>query len=338
MKTYKTAHLLAKSYRFIATSPAFIEMTETYDNMDMLPLEEIRRQLAEINANQRRLSEADPLQPTGKIVAPAVDGQPAVDMYTFFPKNSEGKMPLIYFIHSSGYLTGNARQQNRLLFNLAENSRAVVVSVDYRKAGQAPYPADINDVYYGLTYLYEHADELNLDGERIIIMGESAGGGLAARLALKIRDKGVIRPLAQILVCPMLDYRTGSRQSPYNNPFSGEMIWTARANQLAWGLLKGGQDIPEAEMPYYSASMAADLSGLPRTFIAVGCLDLFVNEDIDYANRLISAGVPTDLLVLSGVAHGIEVVNPGSPETARYLAMRKEIIKDVLDKDYAVNR
>lgn len=332
MKTNKTAHLLAKDYRFIATSPAFMKMTETYDKMDTHAWDEIRRQLAEINAHQLRLSDADPLQPTGKVTAPAAGDQPDVDMYTFFPKERQEKYPVIYFMHSSGYLTGNARQQNRLLFTLAESSQAVVVSVEYRKAGQAPYPADIHDAYHGLTYLYRHADEMKLDPERIILMGDSAGGGLAARLALKVRDNGLCRPLAQILVCPMLDYRTGSEASVHRNPYSGEFIWTGRANQLAWQMLRGHQDIPEAEMPYYSASMAKDLSGLPRTFIAVGSLDLFVNEDIDYANRLISAGVPTDLLVLSGVAHGIEVVNPGSPETARYLAMRKEIIRTVLEE------
>ncbi len=163
-------------------------------------------------------------------------------------------------------------------------------------------------------------------------MGESAGGGLAARLALKVRDKGEFNLKGQVLVCPMLDYRTGTDDDPYNNPFSGEFIWSRKSNQLGWQMLRAGQSIPADEMPYYSASMATDMSGLPRTFLAVGSLDLFVNENLDYANRLIKAGVPTDMLVFNGVAHGIEAVSYDSPEARRYMNARAEIIKTMFEE------
>ncbi len=332
MSKFKTQHLLARDYKFIATSPVFVEMGKMYDDMDINNMEQTRAQLAAINAEQLKMAEADPIQPNNKYVAPAAGLQPAVDLYTFLPSEKQDKYPVIYFVHASGYLTGNARQQNKLLVELANQTGAAVVSVEYRMAGEAPYPADIDDAYHGLAYVMTHAHEMGLDKDRVVVMGESAGGGLAARLVLKVRDKGEFSLKGQVLVCPMLDYRTGSDQDVYNNPFSGEFIWSRKSNQLGWQMLRAGQEIPQEEMPYYSASMATDMSGLPRTFIAVGSLDLFVNENLDYASRLITAGVPTDLLVLNGVAHGIEVVSYDSPEAQRYMNARAEIVKTMFSE------
>jgi len=327
MSNFKTAHLFAKDFQHIPTSQLFIDMAEQFEQLDINNVEQTKTILKQINADQLKFNEADPVAPTGKLIAPQNSNQPSVDLFTFYPKTkTPGKSPVIYFIHASGYLIGNARQQNQLLFELANETGAVVVSLEYRMAGEAPYPADINDAYHGLSYLFDNADDFGIDKNKIIIMGESAGGGLAARLALKVRDLGKYSLKGQVLVCPMLDYRTGSEQSLYKNPFAGEFIWLPKFNQTGWKMLKGDKEIPADEMPYYSASMAEDLSDLPRTFIAVGSLDLFVNENIDYANRLIASGIPTDLLVLNGVPHGIEIISPNSPEAKRYTDARKQII------------
>lgn len=255
-----------------------------------------------------------------------------MDLHVFRPKaDIEGKAPVIYFIHGGGYIMGNARMKNASLFDLAERSRAVVLSVEYRLATDAPFPADIDDAYHGLSHVFDQAEELGFDRRKIVIMGESAGGGLAARLALKTRDLGKYHPAGQVLIYPMLDHRTGTQASPYRNPYAGEFIRTTRLNRLGWNTLRGGQKIPARQMPYFSAATARNLRGLPRTFLMVGTLDLFANEDIDYANRLIQAGVPTDLLLIDGVYHVFEMAQPGSPQTQRYLNARTDAIRRMFD-------
>lgn len=251
-------------------------------------------------------------------------------MYVFEPKVRADKSPVIYFIHGGGYLVGSAVQQNAELFEPAEQVGAVVVNVEYRQAGDAPLPADTNDAYHALSYMFDNAESLGFDEDKII-MGESAGGGLAARLALKVRDLGEYQPAGQVLICPILDHRTGTAESPYANDYAGEFVWKPEYNRLDWGLLKGGWDISDGDLPYYSASMAKELKGLPRTYIMVGGLDLFVNEDIDYANCLIKAGLATDLQVINGVYHAFEKVNPTSPQTKAYHATRTEAIKRMLN-------
>ncbi|MCD8739019.1 alpha/beta hydrolase [Mucilaginibacter roseus] len=334
MSGFKTAHLLAEDFKHVPTSQLFIDMTNQFHQLDINRPEHTKALLAQMNADQLNYNIANSPSPTGKLVAPANGQQPAVELYTFHPEAKEqGKYPVIYFIHASGYLLGNARQQNQSLFELANETGAIVVSVEYRMAGEAPYPADINDAYHGLSYLIDHAEKLGFDQEKIIVMGESAGGGLAARLALKVRDLGEFTLKGQVLVCPMLDYRTGSDESLYNNPYAGEFIWLPKFNYTAWQMLKAGQNIPAEEMPYYSASLATDLSKLPQTFIAVGSLDLFVNENIDYANRLIASGVQTDLLVLNGVPHGIDVISPESPQAKLYLDARSKIMASMLGSE-----
>ncbi|MDO5638479.1 MAG: alpha/beta hydrolase [Neisseria sp.] len=312
---FKTLHRLAPEYQSIAPNWA----ASIADDAEV----------ARREAGFRQAAEAAP-QPDLKITVPAAARQPAVDLYLYRPKNATGSLPVIYFIHGGGYIMGNARQNNAALADLAERNRAAVVSVEYRLATEAPFPADLNDAYHGLGHVFRHADALELDNKRIILMGESAGGGLAARLALYTRDRGEFSPAGQVLIYPMLDYRTGTAQSPYRNPYAGEFVWTAASNRFGWGKLRGGQRISERQMAYFSPALAKDLSGLPPTFIAVGDLDLFVNEDIDYANRLIQAGVPTELHVIPGVFHAFEMLGPDSPQTAQYRELRRNAIQGML--------
>lgn len=287
--------------------------------------------LAQINRAFLKAANEDKIQPDAKFTAPADGNRSAVDLYLFRPDNAKNtRLPVIYFIHGGGYLVGNARQNNASLSELANLNHVAVVSVEYRLASDAAFPADIDDVYHGLSYLLKNADKFNIDADKVIIMGESAGGGLAARLGLKVRDKGEFKLKGQVLIYPMLDYRTGSEQSLYHSPNTGEFVWTPELNQLGWTMLKGDQTIPESEMPYYSAATAKDLTGLPRTYMMVGDLDLFANEDIEYANRLVQAGVKTDFQLFSGVYHAFELFNPESPQTKEYKASRTEAIKRML--------
>ena len=215
---------------------------------------------------------------------------------------------------------------------LADQQQAAVVSLEYRLATEAPFPADLRDAYHGLSYVYHNAAQHGIDSERVVLMGESAGGGLAARLALYTRDKGEFTPEGQVLIYPMLDYRTGTTASPYRNTVAGEFVWTPNANRYGWSTLRGGQTIASAQMPYFSPAMAKDLRDLPPTFMMVGDLDLFVNEDIDYANRLIQSGVPTELHVIPGVFHAFEMVNPQAEKTRNYLHWRSKAIARMFSK------
>ena len=130
----------------------------------------------------------------------------------------------------------------------------------------------------------------------------------------------------------MLDYRTGTPKSPYRSPNTGEFVWTPEFNRIGWSMLKGGKNIAAKDMPYYSAATAKNLAGLPRTYMMVGDLDLFVNEDVDYANRLVQAGVKTDFQLISGVYHAFEMLNPNSPQTKAYKAARTDAINRMLNE------
>lgn len=317
-----SSHLLAPEYK----DPALLSAIK----IDAVRLQD-KAGLAEINRLFLEAAEASPVQPDAKFTAPARGGQPAVDLYVYYPEDgNKSTWPVIYFMHGGGYLIGNARQNNESLAELARLNQVAVVSVEYRLAPEAPFPADIDDAYHGLAYMLNHADKFKIDKEKLILMGESAGGGLAARLALKVRDKGEFKPKGQVLIYPMLDYRTGTDESPYRSKTTGEFVWTAQMNRIGWNTLKGGRTIAADQMPYYSAATARNLAGLPRTYMMAGSLDLFANENLDYANRLVQAGVPTDFQLISGVYHAFELVNPGSPQARDYKAARTQAIQRIL--------
>jgi acetyl esterase/lipase len=301
----KSEHLVAPEYRQSAAK-LHIDMNSLAD----LPAFGARL-ASSMDQNEKQVER----QPSAKITA---KGEHDVDLYIFRPDELKAESPVIYFIHGGGFISGNASQGGNILYDLAKRNHAVVISVEYRLASVAPFPAAINDLYQGLSYVYNHAQNLRIDPKRLVIMGESAGGGLAASLALMTRDRGEFKPAGTILIYPMLDYRTGTSQSLYNNPYAGEFVWTPASNRLGWATMHGKQDIAKQQMPYFSAATATDLNDLPPTFIVVGSLDLFVNEDLDYATRLIESGVPTELIVYPGVYHAFNYIHPKSPQTQDY--------------------
>jgi triacylglycerol lipase len=188
----------------------------------------------------------------------------------------------------------------------------VIVSVDYRLCPETPFPGPQEDNYAGLLWLAEHAEELGVDPSRIVVMGESAGGGLAASLALMARDRGGPRLAGQVLVYPMLDWRTGGPDDCWKNRHTGEFIWTHAKNQFGWNALRGDYSPTDARKGWFSPALADDLAGLPPTYMMTGALDLFLDEDLDYARRLADAGVPIELHVYPGAIHAFEMV----PDTA----------------------
>lgn len=201
---------------------------------------------------------------------------------------------------------------------LAEEHQALVVSVDYRLAPESPFPGPVEDCHAALRWVMKEAPSLGVDAERVVLMGHSAGGGLAAATALLHRDRGGAPLAGQVLVYPMLDARTGTPSAPVDNPTIGELGWTRAVNRFAWRALRGSDPIPSEREGHYSPSLASDLRGLPPAFVAVGSVDLFMEEDVDYAMRLSRAGVPVEMHVYQGGIHGFDLF-PGST-TERFSA------------------
>jgi triacylglycerol lipase len=233
------------------------------------------------------------------------DGQ-ALALHIYLPEASAARLlGCIYHVHGGGYIGGSPALNEFFLRPLAEELECAIVSVDYRLAPENPHPALLEDCYAGLAWTLSHADELGIDPARIGLMGESAGGGLAAALALLVRDRG-LAPLAfQVLTYPMIDDRTCTADP---HPFAGEFIWTPHNNRFGWAALLGCEPGGEVVSPHAAAARAEDLSGLPPTFLCSGALDLFIDENVEYARRLIRAGVPTELHVYPGAFHGFDIL------------------------------
>ncbi|WP_081813741.1 alpha/beta hydrolase [Microbacterium sp. CH12i] len=232
-------------------------------------------------------------------------------IYTPDTRQNDGGL---FWIHGGGLLYGDARQDEVLCAQTARDLGITVVSANYRFAPDHPFPAAHDDVRAAWRWVQDHASELGVDRTRIVIGGESAGGGLAAALVQRLHDDGGVQPIGQWLFAPMIDDRTAADTSLDD---IDHWIWNNRANRVGWsGYLpgtSGTDDVPA----YAAAARRTDLTGLPPTYIAVGDIELFYAEDIDYASRLEEAGVPTTLDVIPGAPHGLRTglatANPRQP-------------------------
>ena len=230
---------------------------------------------------------------------------PEVRILTYRPARSKAPLPGYLQIHGGGYVLGSADGSDAANRELAAAVSCFIVSVDYRLAPETRAPGAVEDCYAALQWLHGSADELGVDRQRIAIGGESAGGGLAAALALLTRDRGTLAICFQNLTYPMLDDRTAALVN--RNAFTGHHLWTHEHNRFGWSALLGGAPGAVGISPYAAPARATDLRGLPPTLITVGQLDLFLEEDIDYATRLMQAGVLTELHVYPGAYHGFDL-------------------------------
>jgi acetyl esterase/lipase len=241
--------------------------------------------------------------PYERRVIPEGKAHPDVPIYIINAKPGTSR-PAILHTHGGGYVLGKAEDGIRALQELSKTLDCVAVSVDYRLAPETSYAGSIEDNYAGLKWLYANAAELGADRNKIAVMGESAGGGHAALLAITARDRGEVPLAFQCLIYPMLDDRTGTTRGV--PPHVGTLIWTRSSNAFGWecflGTAPGKASAPKNAVP----ARVANLKGLPPAFIGVGTLDLFHDEDVDYAQRLNAAGVNTELIVIPGAFHGFD--------------------------------
>ncbi len=263
---------------------------------------------ADLPANDRVVSEDR--------VIPGPEGDPDVRVRVYTPAEATGVLlPGILYIHGGGMIIGDLDGEHLRAEMLCELTNAVVVSTDYRKAPEHAHPAQVNDCYAALTWMAAHVGELDVDPTRIAVYGGSAGGNLAIATTMTARDRG--GPPIRFLMAPypMIDDRN---ELPSTHEITEIGIWDRSGSLEAWEWFLGGRPADA----YAAPARAADLTGLPPTFIDVGELDLFRDEDIAFVQRLLQAGVPTEFHVYPGAYHASEVFAPEAELSQRIWAAR----------------
>jgi acetyl esterase/lipase len=253
------------------------------------------------------------------------DGQPDVRVLIYFPSPGNSTRPAILHMHGGGLVLGAPEMSDASNRKQASALDVVIVSVDYRLPPEHPFPAPLEDCYAVLRWLHGNAASLGVDPDRIAVKGESAGGGLAASLALLARDRGEVPLSFQCLTYPMIDDRTPGGSHPY----AGEFIWTARSNRFGWDCYLGDRAGADNVSGYAAAARAEDLRGLPPALIVTTALDLFLEENLEYARRLTRAGVPVELLVYPGAYHGFQMAGD-SEINRRYERDIREVLAQAL--------
>jgi acetyl esterase/lipase len=273
------------------------------------------------------LEDADPSVSVSEHWAPGFNGGPDVRMVVYRPEGLADRAPVVLQIHGGGYIFGTAELGDPRNRAMARHVGCAVASVDYRLAPETPFPGGLDDCYAGLLWLHRQGAALNLDPDQIAVHGESAGGGIAAALAIMARDLAGPPIRFQMLTYPMLDDRPpqGGR-----HPYAGEFVWDEASNHYGWqcwlGREPGSPDIP----PLAAPARVADLRGLPPTFIATCALDLFAEENLEYARRLLRAGVPTELYLAPGAFHGFDAMVPEAAVTRRFLKLSDDALRRAL--------
>ena len=262
--------------------------------------------------------------------APGLDGAPEIPLLICTPAGAPASRPVLYFMHGGGFFCNDHRIGLDQLLETAERFGATLISIGYRLAPEHPYPAQINDAYAGLLWVADHADELGIDPERIVVTGYSAGGGLSAALALTVRDKGGPRLLGQLLMCPMLDDRNDSASAMQ---MDGIEFWNRSHNGFGWrsllGDVQGGADVPQ----YAAPARATDLTGLPPAFLDVGSAECLRDEILAYAGRIWQAGGKAELHVWPGAIHAFDREDPEARISKAAVAARRNWLERLLAAD-----
>jgi acetyl esterase/lipase len=255
----------------------------------------------------RALSALQGFRPPSDVEVRTLPSGVGVRLHRPAEQNTPG--PALLWIHGGGYVLGCAKQEDSLCRRFVQALGVTVASVEYRLAPETPFPAALDDCYSALTWL---AGLPAVDHTRVAIGGASAGGGLAAALALRARDDGVVRPVLQLLVYPMLDDRTMTRSDLLGARYR---LWSQDSNRFGWTSYLAGAD-PQIAVP----ARHEDLAGLPPAWVGVGTRDMFYDEDVAYAERLKAAGVPCQVEIVPGAFHIFDVVLPKAGVSRSFFA------------------
>jgi len=218
------------------------------------------------------------------------------------PASSPGPLPALLWIHGGGYVIGSAAQDDAVCRRFADQLGIVVAAVEYRLAPEHRFPVPLHDCHDALVWL---AGQPTVDPTRVAVGGASAGGGLAAALAVLARQRAEVPLAFQLLAYPMLDDRTAERTDLDESNFR---LWNNEANRFGWQSYTGHRPGSDEVSGLAAPSRLDDLAGLPPAWIGVGTLDLFHDEDLAYARRLREAGVGCELDVVEGAFHGFDLV------------------------------
>jgi len=233
-------------------------------------------------------------------------------------------VPGVLWIHGGGYAIGTPAQSLATVKRLVGASNAVVVLPDYRVSTEAPYPAALDDCYDALLWLRDHAGELGVADDQLVVGGESAGGGLTAAVTLLARDRGEVAVAFQMPLYPMIDDRQTASSRDNSAP-----VWNTNSNDAAWDLYLAG--LRGGDVPAYAApARATDLAGLPPTLTFVGDIEPFHDEVVDWCQRLSAAGVPVSIEVYPGAFHAFDLVSGSAPVSRRARAFLIDGFRDYL--------
>jgi len=242
-----------------------------------------------------------------------------VKLRIYSPAGQRTRAAMLY-IHGGGMMIGSPAMDDALLSSTASELDIVIVSPDYRLAPEHPYPAAVDDCHAAWDWIQENLAARGIDNTRIAIGGESAGGGLAAGLVLRIHDEGGSQPVAQWLFCPMLDDRTALDRSLDD---IDHFVWNNKMNLVGWKSYLG-KNFGTDQVPAYAAPARREsLEELPKAWIGVGDVELFFAENKAYANKLTAAGVACQLDIVNGAPHAFEGLAPESELAKDYLARAK---------------
>ncbi|WP_431277998.1 alpha/beta hydrolase [Leifsonia poae] len=241
-----------------------------------------------------------PVQTPGVTISTVRSGSLRLRIYTPDRVLSDGGL---LWIHGGGMVMGVAKQDDPLCGSVASELGTIVVSAEYSLAPRQTFPTALNELAESWRWFQEHASGLGVDPARIVVGGESAGGGLAASLVQRLHDEGGVQPIAQWLFSPMLDDRTAADRDLDS---VDHWIWNNAANRVGWSSYLGHEPGQASEPPYAVPARRADLTGLPPTWISVSDIELFADENRAYADRLRASGVDVTVDLIRGAPHGFE--------------------------------
>lgn len=301
--------------------PGTVAMLDRLARWDLSSIATIRTSYAAVSSAP---VPPDPRVRRSDAVIPGVDGRPDVAVRWYRPAEAEAEadsnaaLPCLVWLHGGAYIMGTLNENDDRLDRMVIELGCTVVSVDWRLAPEHPYPEGLDDAETVWRRIAEDPAAFGVDPDRLVLGGASAGAGLAAALCLRLREIGLAQPSLQLLIYPMLDDRevTASIRAIEDPGHWG--LWHLAANRMCWAAYLGplaGGDVPPTAAP----SRAEDLSGLAPAFLAIGDVDAFLDENVDYASRLSNAGVPTELHIYPGVIHGGFGARPSTPRTAQFL-------------------